>query len=87
MKLLRKSIEMIAVFSLEGNASPIRFRYTNSNNEILIITIDKVLSKTMDRFAGNKMFKYTCESCIKGEQKPFELRFEVDTCKWFLYKV
>ncbi len=87
MKLLRKPIEVIAIFDIEGNPTPIKFRFLDEGEEVLVVKVDKVLKKDIDKFAGNRMIKYTCESCIRGEAKPFELRYEVDSCRWYLYKV
>lgn len=87
MKLLRKPIEMVARFDYEGNGRPVKFRVLNEDNENTVVNVDRVVKKELDKFAGNKMIKYTCESCIGGEQKLFELRYEMDTCKWFLYKI
>jgi hypothetical protein len=53
----------------------------------VVIKVDKILKKDLDKFAGNRMIKYTCESFMEGQAKPFEIRFEIDTCKWYLYKI
>lgn len=87
MKLLRKSVEVIALFDFDGNSKPMKFRLINEEEENTVIKIDKIVKREIDKFAGNKMLKYTCESCINGEVKLFELRYEMDTCKWYLYKM
>ncbi|WP_026477923.1 hypothetical protein [Alkaliphilus transvaalensis] len=87
MKLLRKPIEMVAWFDYEGNTTPVKFRLLNELEENTVIKINRIIKKELDKFAGNKMIKYTCESCINGDVKLLELRYELDTCRWYLYKM
>ncbi len=87
MKLLRKPIAVVASFDGDGNSRPMRFKLLNEDEENAVIKVDKIIKRDIDKFAGNKMLKYTCESCINGTQRLFELSYEVDTCKWFLYKL
>lgn len=87
MKVLRKPIEVIAWFDIEGNPAPLRFRYEDENEGICVIRVNKVLKKDIDRFAGNKMLKYTCETWKDGTGIIFELRYEIDSLKWYLYKM
>lgn len=42
---------------------------------------------TEEKFAGNRMLCFRCQSEIKEELRPFEIKFELGTCKWFLYKM
>lgn len=87
MKLLRKPVEVIAWFDDEGNTRPIKLRFLNEEEERAVIKVNRVIKKDIDKFAGNKMIKYTCETYINGESRPFELRYELDTCRWYLYKI
>lgn len=87
MKCVRKPIEVIAWFDMEGNPAPIKFRCLDEQQEKRVIKVDRILRKDLDKFAGNRMIKYTCESLMRGELRLFEIRFEVDSCKWYLYKI
>ncbi|SCZ08458.1 hypothetical protein [Alkaliphilus peptidifermentans] len=87
MRLLKKSVEMVAWFDYEGNTTPVKFRLLNEEEENTVIKVNKIIKRELDKFAGNKMMKYTCESCINGEIKLLELRYELETCKWYLYKI
>ncbi len=87
MKTLRKPIEAIVLFDLEGNPVPIRFRYLGDAEELITIKVDRVIKKDLDKFAGNRMMKFTCQTQIGNQVKPFELRFEIDTSRWYIYKI
>jgi len=87
VKLMRKPIEVIAWFDFQGNAVPIRFRYEDENQELQVVKVDKIIKKDRNKFAGNSMLKYTCETCDNGIAKIFELRYEIDSLKWYLHKM
>ena len=82
MKVLMKPIEMIAWFNMEGVPNPVRFKLADK-----VIKVDQVTSKSEEKLAGNRMIIYRCQSEINGELRPFELKFELQTCKWFLFKL
>ena len=77
-----KPIEMIAWFDLVGVPRPIRFRV---DGEVCIV--QQVSSISEEKLAGNRMKIYRCQSEIDGLLKPFELKFELNTCKWFLFRM
>jgi hypothetical protein len=82
MKVLMKPIEMIAWFDLEGMPRPVRFRVDGE-----VYKVHQVSNISEEKLAGNRMKIYRCQSDIGGQLKPFELKFELLTCKWFLFKM
>lgn len=87
MKLLQKPIEVIAWFDSKGNLIPIKFRYFDDSEGFIKVKVDKVVEMRVDKFAGNKMYRYRCESDHNNVRKVFELCYELETCKWYLYKI
>ena len=81
MKTQMTPIEVLAHFE-NGRPHPIRFKLTDKE-----IKIEQVVSVTEEKLAGNKMLCFRCQSEIKGELRPFEIKFELGTCKWFLWKI
>ncbi|MHB8126627.1 MAG: hypothetical protein ACYDEJ_13515 [Desulfitobacteriaceae bacterium] len=82
MKVFLKPIEMIAWFPQDGVPHPLKFKLHNE-----VIRVDQVVSKSEEKLAGNRMIVYRCQSEINGELKPYELKYELLTCKWFLFKM
>lgn len=82
MKILMKPIEMIAWFTEEGVPKPIRYKVDD-----VVIKVQQVTSKSEEKLAGNRMIVFRCQSEINGVLKPFELKYEVGTCKWYLFKM
>jgi len=86
MKVLMKPIEMIVWFTKDGVPNPIKYRL-EENKENVSINIDKVILRQEEKLAGNRMLVYKCQSNINGIERTFELKYEINTCKWFLYKM
>lgn len=81
MKVLMKQIEMIAWFPQNGTPNPLRYKLDGK-----VIKVEQVTSKYEEKLAGNRMIVYLCQREINEELRPFELKFELQTCKWFLFK-
>jgi hypothetical protein len=82
MKILATPIEVLAYYDLTGKLKPLRYKLNDET-----IKIEQVVSVTEEKLAGNRMLVYRCQSEIKGELRPFELKYELNTCKWMLWKM
>ena len=82
MKTRMTPISVLAHFDLTGTPHPLRFKLADK-----MIKIEQVVSVTEEKLVGNKMLCFRCQSEIGGELKPFEIKFEINTCKWFLWKM
>lgn len=87
MKVLALPIEMVSYTDNKGGINPIRFRLQVDNEPMQVIKIDKVITKGVEKFAGNIMIVYKCQSLIDDVIKLFEIKYEIATCKWILYKI
>ena len=86
MKTLMKPVRMLAWATREGEVTPLQFLW-NDGKRNHTIQIHRIVERYEDKFAGNRMLGYRCQEWIDGEEKVFELKFEVKTCIWFLYKI
>jgi len=86
MKVLMKPIDMIAWFTPEGVPRPIKYRLMEKE-KYHTIRVDRVMERSEEKWAGNRMLVYRCQSVIEGREKVYELKYELNTCKWFLYKM
>jgi len=82
MQILMTPIEVIAHFDIEGKPHPLRLKLEGE-----AVKIGQVISTTEEKLAGNKMLIFRCQSEVDGELKPFEIKYELGTCKWFLWKM
>lgn len=87
MKVLAKPIDMICWVDEKGNMNPIKFRITTQTEEKEVYKILRVYRCDNERIAGNKIRKYTCEIRVNDTIKLCEIRYELDSCKWMLFKI
>lgn len=87
MKVYMQQIKMIAWFAENGNLTPLKFQIKGESNEFVTIKVDSVSERSEEKLAGNRMMIYRCQSEIDGIEKQYELKYEIVTCKWYLYKM
>lgn len=87
MKVVNIPIDMISKTTKEGVVTPVKFRMIDTDESWLEVKVDQVITREFDRSAGNKMWVYNCQSSIHGILKPYQLKMEIDTCKWVLFKI
>lgn len=87
MKVYMKKIKMIAWFNENGVLTPIKFQIKGDSEEVVTIKVGRISERGEEKLAGNRMLIYRCQSEIDGIERVFELKYEVGTCKWYLYKM
>ncbi len=87
MKVVAKPVDMMAWFEDGGEIHPIRFRLKNEDDEHQVIKVGRICSKALEKFAGNPMMVFRCQSEINGQLRPYELKYELETCRWILFKI
>jgi hypothetical protein len=87
MKVIAKDIEMIAWFTEDGTPTPLRFKIRGEDEAVNVIKVDRVLFKEKEKLAGNLMMVFRCQSAINNIDRIYELKYELSTCKWILYKM
>ena len=82
MKTQMTPITVLAHFDNNGTPRPIRFKLADKE-----VKIEQVVSVSEEKLAGNRTMIFRCQSEIGGELRPFEIKFELGTCKWYLWKM
>lgn len=87
MKIIAKPIEVVFWTDIKGNIHPVRFKIVNEDESITVAKIDKVITVDKEKLAGNLMLVVKCQSTVNGVDKLYEIKYELGTCKWILYKI
>jgi len=87
MKVLAQPIEVISYTNDKGEIRPLRFRLQIEDEPMKVIKINKIIHKQLEKFAGNPIILYRCQSSEGNVEKVFEIKYELSTCKWLLYKM
>lgn len=87
MKIYMQPIDSMAWFNRDGIPHPLRFRIITEDQTYKTIKIERTITRSEEKIAGNRMLIFRCQGEINGLLKVFELKYEVSTCKWYLYKL
>lgn len=87
MKIVARPIQMVAWFKEDGTPNPVRFKIVNSDETYNVIIINKILACQKEKLAGNNMLVFRCQSVINRIERTFEIKYELSTCKWVLWKI
>lgn len=85
MKVVSKSIDVIAFFEKDGGVKPLRFRISEDEEE-KVIKINRVVNREIEKLAGNVIEKFVCIASVNGVERIFEIKYELLTKKWILFK-
>ncbi len=87
MKTIAKPIQMISWTEEDGRIHPLRFKIENKEGTRHVYKIEKIYTSDLEKIAGNRIYKFTCEINLGGTNRICELRYELDTCRWNLFKL
>ncbi|OJV64603.1 MAG: hypothetical protein BGO41_13440 [Clostridiales bacterium 38-18] len=86
MKVVRKEIDVLCWFDQQGYPNPVRFRIIDETKSQQVIKIDKVVTREFEKLAGNKMFVFTCQCVIQEMLRTIVIKYELESCRWILFK-
>ena len=87
MKILAKPICVVSWTDEKGVIHPVRIKVQKEDESEIIIKVDKVIATEKEKLAGSEMLLFKCQSIIDDQQRLFELKYELKTCKWMLFKM
>jgi hypothetical protein len=87
MQVLNKNIDMLCWFDEKGLPHPIRFRVKTEDESNEVIKIDKVLFVDKDKIKNHENLIFRCVSLFNGIKKVYELKFNLMSCKWILFRI
>jgi hypothetical protein len=87
MRIVAKPIEVISLIDIKGIITPLRLRLIRDDESLQVIKVDKIITRKQEKLAGNLMVVFTCQSIIDDIEKIYELKYEIRTCKWVLWKI
>jgi hypothetical protein len=86
IKIIDKPIEVVTYYDKEGVIMPIRFRILE-NEEHKVIKINKIFQRDRYKLDGKDYIIFRCQNAINGAAKIMEIKYEVASCLWKLYKM
>lgn len=87
MEVLLKPIEVVAAFSRDGTLRPIRFRVITDDTGYETVMVKNISRRRRERAGKASIDIYTCLGSVMGRDTPFELKYEITTGEWSLYRM
>lgn len=87
MENKNKPIDMLATFDKDGNIVPIRFRVKKDEDTYTTIVVDRINCRSEEKLEGSRTLIFYCQSEINNSIKLYELKYELCTCRWILFKI
>lgn len=86
MRIVRKPIDVIAIFKRKELPMPIRVRMEVDGQEV-VVKVERIIKVEKVKSVGKGEIVYTCQSRINSVDRMYELKFLLDTIEWSLYKI
>lgn len=78
MKILNEPIKVMAVFNTDGKIEPVKFRLEDK-----VVRVEKIMKTYEENIVGNTRLVFVC---LHNEKDIFELKYELDSKTWYLFK-
>jgi len=78
---------MICQTDPDGTMHPIRFKIAGKDGEHQVYDILRVIKTTEGNLVGNRTRIFECEIVLNDKYKLCEIKYELDSCKWVLFKI
>lgn len=78
LKVINQPIKVMAVFYPDGKIEPLKFRLDDT-----VVNVEKVMKAYEEKIVGNKRIIFVC---MHNNKDIYELKYEVGTKIWYLFK-
>lgn len=78
MKITNQPIKVMAIFHPDGKIEPVKFRLDD-----IVVNVEKVMKSYEEKVVGNKRVIFVC---LHNGRDIYELKYEVVTKIWYLFK-
>lgn len=81
-----KAVDVISMFSADGEIRPLRLRMEDEEHQLLRIDIDEIISMKPIEYVGIEAQLFLCKAVVKGKEWLFELKYTIRTHTWCLLR-
>ena len=79
-------VDVIAMYSANGDILPLRLRMEDENHQLLRIDIEEVISSKKIQYVGIEAHVFLCKARVKGKESLFELKYTIRSHSWCLQR-
>ncbi|NSB14589.1 hypothetical protein [Clostridium beijerinckii] len=87
MNIVDKSVQVVTRTDGAGIVKPICFFITDNDESVEVINVERLVRRDKEKIGGDYIYTFTCE-IIKDNMKMLcDLRLNLSTNEWILYRV
>ncbi len=79
-------VDVISVFSANGDIRPLRLRMEDDAHGLLRIDIDEVVSSKQVQYVGIEAQIFLCRATVEGKKWLFELKYTIRSHSWCFFR-
>lgn len=79
-------VDVISVFSANGDIRPLRLRMEDDAHGLLRIDIDEVVSSKLVQYVGIEAQIFLCRATVEGKNWLFELKYTIRSHSWCFFR-
>ncbi len=81
---MEELVEIIARFTGDGQTTPLRCRLTDTTLANRTVPVNRVEERTEEKRGRHRTLYFKCSSTVGSIERQYRLKYEVDTCRWYL---
>lgn len=79
-------VDVICVYSANGDIRPLRFRMEDEEHQLLRVDIDEIISCRQVQYVGIEAHIFLCRATVQGKKTLFELKYTIRSHSWCLLR-
>lgn len=84
--VVNRPVDVIAVYSANGEIRPLRLRMEDEEHQLLRINIEEVVSCKEVQYVGIEAQLFLCKAIVMGKPWMFELKYTIRSHSWSLFR-
>ena len=82
----RQPVDVIAMYSANGDILPLRLRMEDESHQLMRVDIEEIVSSKIIQYVGIEAHVFLCRANVKGKQWLFELKYTIRSHCWCLQR-
>ena len=79
-------VDVIAMYSANGDILPLRLRMEDEDHQLLKVDIEEIVSSKKIQYVGIEAHVFLCKAKVKGKLWLFELKYTIRSHCWCLQR-
>lgn len=79
-------VDVIAVYSANGEIRPLRLRIEDEEHRLLRVDIEEVVTSKEIQYVGIEAQIFLCKATVEGKPWMFELKYTIRSHSWHMFR-